>query len=460
MRWNAAANQFVETNRESQVTSHHSVLITHYSSFVNILLLNQCFYPDVVATAQQLTDLAVGLSEEGHRVTVVASDRGYDNPTNSFPRRETWKGIDIIRISSFSLGKASRWRRAANFSSFLFNCSLKLATLPRFDVVVALTSPPLISFLGSLFVRIKGGRFFFWVMDLNPDEAIAAGWLKENSVPARFFDRLLRYSLQKAEKVIALDHFMKARIVGKGVDPDRVAVLPPWAHDNTVHPDEVGRTSFRAREGLTEKFVVMYAGNHSPCHPLDTLLEAALRIRNMVLNSGPDMVFCFVGGGSEQEKVREFAVLHGLDNILCLPYQPFEMLAGSLSAADLHTIVMGDKFVGIVHPSKLYNILSIGSPFLYIGPAESHISEVAARTSDSLGAYSARNGDVETVVGHILNAAAQSAARSRAQASEIASEFSRTNLLPRMIALFRTQPAESEDSAQPKPASYISAARG
>src|ERR687897_807157 len=110
---------------------------------MKFLLLNQCFYPDVMATAQYLTDLAVGLVEEGHDVTVVASNRGYDNPSQRFPRRETWRGIKIIRISSLALGKETRWRRAANFASFLLNCSLRLMLLSRFDVVVGLTSPPL-----------------------------------------------------------------------------------------------------------------------------------------------------------------------------------------------------------------------------------------------------------------------------------------------------------------------------
>jgi glycosyltransferase involved in cell wall biosynthesis len=423
---------------------------------MNVLLLNQCFYPDVVATAQQLTDLALGLIAEGHRVTVVTSDRGYDDPTRSFPRRETWKGIDIIRISSLSTGKKSRWRRAANFGSFLFNCALKLSTLPRFDTVVALTSPPLISLLGSLFVRVKGGKFYFWVMDLNPDEAIAAGWLKENSIPARMLSRLLRYSLLKSEKVIALDHFMKQRIAAKGVNTDRVAVLPPWAHDDTVRFDEEGRTAFRKQHQLTEKFVVMYAGNHSPCHPLDTLLEAALRLSHQEL-SRDSIVFCFVGGGSEQKKVREFAELNNLNNILCLPYQPFEMLSGSLSAADLHAIVMGEKFVGIVHPCKLYNILSVSSPYLYVGPAESHISEIVKRTSDNYGAYSARTGDVEAVVEHILEEAQRSSRRPRGKTPEFANAFSRSNLLPQLIALFQT-PVESEDSAQSETATYVSTA--
>jgi len=423
---------------------------------MKVLLLNQCFYPDVVATAQQLTDLAVGLVEKGHSVTVVTSDRGYDNPAQTFPRRETWKGIEIIRISSVSLGKDSRWRRAANFASFLINCALKLWTLPRFDIVVALTSPPLISFLGAFFVRIKGGRFFFWVMDLNPDEAIAAGWLKENSIPARLLGRILHYSLLRAERVIALDHFMKQRIVDKGLKEDRVVIIPPWADDDTVRFDAEGREAFRKLHNLTEKFVVMYAGNHSPCHPLDTLVEAALLLRE-----SREIIFCFVGGGSEQKKVAEFAARHGLENIRCLPYQPFEMLAGSLSAADLHTIVMGDNFVGIVHPCKIYNILSIGSPFLYIGPSESHISEIARQASRGYGAYPARSGDVNAVAKQIVETASRGLRQSPGPGANVVNEFSRATLLPKLINLFQAPPLAQNNLTEAERATYASsAARG
>jgi hypothetical protein len=119
----------------------------------------------VVATAQHLTDLATGLSARGHEVTVLTGDRGYDDPAKRFPRRERWKEITIIRVPSLSLGKSSRWRRVLSFTSFLLACTLRLLTLKRFDLVVGLTSPPLISFLAALFVKLKGGRFCFWVMD-------------------------------------------------------------------------------------------------------------------------------------------------------------------------------------------------------------------------------------------------------------------------------------------------------
>src|SRR4029077_17850537 len=114
---------------------------------------------------------------------------------------------------------------------------------------------------------------------------------------------------------------------------------------------------FRSHNDLSEKFVVMYAGNHSPCHPLDTLLDAAKTLR-----ARDDIVFCFVGGGSEFSKVEEFARASRLKNILCLPYQPQTELSGVLSAADLHVVIMGEGYQGLVHPCKIYNILTVGSP--------------------------------------------------------------------------------------------------
>jgi hypothetical protein len=292
-------------------------------------------------------------------------------------------------------------------------------------------------------------------MDLNPDEAIAAGWLKADSFAARVLSRLLRYSMINAEKVIALDHFMKRRIVEKGVPDERVVVLPPWAHDDTVRFDPQGRKTFREQHHLEDSFVVMYAGNHSPCHPLNTLIEAARG-----LSKQPEIVFCFVGGGSEQVKVKQFAALHNLANIRCLPYQDFEMLSASLSAADLHVIVMGNEFVGIVHPSKLYNILIVGSPFLYVGPQETHITELAARTKGQFRSYTARHGDVEVVVNSILEEARHPSHEFERRMPQIGTTFLKPTLLPRLIKLLECQvAAETEIPSSSRSTSYVSAAR-
>ncbi len=431
---------------------------------MTFLLLNQTFYPDVMATGQYLTEVAVRLVERGHGVTVVTSRFAYDDPETRFPKAETWRGIRIYRVASTGFGKGAKWRRAADFASFIVACCWRLAWLPRHDTVVALTTPPLISFIGAWLARYWRAAFFYWVMDFNPDEAIAAGWLRPGSLAARLLEWMSRFSLRQARKVIALDRFMRDRIVAKGIAPGKVAVIPPWSHDTEVKFDPEGRERFRKAHGLDGKFVVMYSGNHSPVHPLDTLLAAARQ-----LASDPGIIFCFIGGGTEWRKIKEKAeggkaeilkseTLKSLEqeadsrqqaaavgdfrvsafqgfsfsNLICLPYQPMNQLAGSLSAADLHVVVMGDAMVGLVHPCKIYNIMAVGAPVLYIGPRRSHVAEIlSAATGEEH--YLADHDEVEVVVKQILRARDKAQQSSRQRSPLTHSRFAKESVLPQLI---------------------------
>lgn len=403
---------------------------------MKILLVNQCFYPDVVSSAQHLTDLALELSNAGHEVTVIAARRGYDNPTLRFSKKEIWKGIRILRISSTGFGKKSGLSRAMDFGSFIICCFARMFMLSRFDAVVAMTSPPLISFFAALLAYLRRERFYFWIMDMNPDEAIAAGWLRKNSRAARMLSFLLEYGIRKARNVIVLDRFMKERLLAKGTAESKIKIVPPWSHDQHVFYDAAARESFRAEHGLSDKFVVMYSGNHSPCHPLNTLLKAAFQLAHH-----PEIRFLFIGGGSEFGKAKAFVQNHGLRNVDFLPYQPLERLAETLSSADLHVAVMGNAFAGIVHPCKIYNILSIGCPFLYIGPEESHIGDIIKELGKSGGAYFAKHGEVGKISDIIL-AAQKNALSGKYQAfREFGDRFSAAIQLPRMIEALECSPA-------------------
>jgi glycosyltransferase involved in cell wall biosynthesis len=432
---------------------------------VRFLLLNQTFYPDVVATAQVLKDLAIALAENGHEVTVICGRRAYDDPQKLFPKTEQWKNIRIIRVGSLGLGKGAKWKRAADFASFFGTAIFKTLMLPRHDAVIALTSPPLISALGAWLAKRWRARFFYWVMDLNPDEAIAAGWLRANSFTARMLDKISRYSLRGSEKVIVLDRFMRERIEAKGIPAEKIATIPPWSHDDEVQFHSAGRDAFRERHGLKGKFVVMYSGNHSPCHPLDTLLSAAKLLGStgappVTFGASPkdasltsqhstcDIVFCFVGGGSEWRKIQEThnaqpSTLNS--NILCLPYQPLNELSGSLSAADLHVVVMGEPFVGTIHPCKIYNILNIGAPVLYIGPRAAHVPEIFdAESSEHF--FPAPHGDAEAVAGQIRRAQQQQAKLPVRELQEIGRAFSKSKWLPQLVRLLE---GKSRDAAEP-----------
>ena len=395
---------------------------------LRILLLNQCFHPDHVSSSQHLTDLALGLVAAGHDVTAIAASRGYDNPALRYPVEEEWNGIHIRRIWTPGLGKKAKWRRFVDFAVFWMNATLLLILQRRSDVTVCLTSPPLISSLGTVIAGLKGGETVPWVMDLNPDEAVAAGWLKAGGLPERIMSALQTWSFHRAARIVALDKFMAARLEAKGVPANVVHVDAPWSHDAAVQYDKAARDAFRAQHGVSDKFVVMYSGNHSPCHPLDGLLAAAQSLASM-----EHIHFMFIGGGSEFTKVKAFKAQNNLTNITCLPYQPLDQLSGSLSSADLHVVVMGPPFVGIVHPCKIYNILSLGLPFLGICPEECHLAELAARIEDKRYSSTAANGDAAAITAMVNAAAERGPQMPSTELQQLAAEFSMAVLRPRLV---------------------------
>jgi glycosyltransferase involved in cell wall biosynthesis len=206
-------------------------------------------------------------------------------------------------------------------------------------------------------------------------------------------DWMNRRLLRRAHTIIALDEPMARRLKAKSNDNGHVVVIPPWGAvtADSFSPLSVGK-KFRAAHGLEDKFVVMYSGNHSFVHPLDTIIETARRMRE-----DERFVFVFVGGGHGKEIVEKA----GLSNVRSVTYQSREALADSLGAANLHVVTMGDAMLGIVHPSKIYGILAAQRPVLYVGPLNSHV-DIIVREHD-LG-WSVRHGDADNAVRAVLAA--------------------------------------------------------
>jgi len=341
---------------------------------MRICLLNQTFFPETQATAQQLTDLAQYLVAQGHEIWVISDRNGYEDRRKRLPAAETHEGIRIVRVASTRFGRGSFWLRAIDGLSFQFSVFLKLFALPTPDLLVSFTSPPLIGVVAGLYCRLAGVRLIQWLMDVNPAAAVAVGYLHPRARVTRLLEWAFERSLSVSRKIVVLDRWMQRRVEAMGVPPERMVVVPPWPahdHDEDLGADPAGARRFRARHGLEGKFVVLFSGNHSIVHPLDTVLAAALAMRG-----DPSVVFLFIGGGLRVEEVRAFREHHGLENITQLPPQRREGLGESLASADLHVVVMGEAVNGLVHTSKVYGILATGLPFVAVGPRDSHLGDL------------------------------------------------------------------------------------
>jgi len=364
----------------------------------NILLISQVYPPDPAAVGQYLAEAADVLTARGWQLTVLTADRGYDDPSQRFARREDKTGLAIRRLRWSSFGKRSILVRLCGMTSFLVQALGRGLAARNLRAVLVSTSPPMAGAVAWIVATLRRVPLVYWVMDINPDQAIASGRARRGSLVVRVFDWANARVLRRAATCIVLDRFMAGRLTGKGVALRRLAVIPPWPLEVlTAAPKPGGENSFRRRHGLEGKFVVMYSGNHSLVHPLDTLLAAAHGLKN-----DARFVFALVGGGVAKAPF-ETALRSGmLRNLLLLPYQPIAELSESLSAADIHVVSMGDAMVGCVHPCKFYGALAVGRPVLLLGPAECHVTEIFARIDCG---WRTVHGDVDGLVGLLLRLA-------------------------------------------------------
>ncbi|MEC8817764.1 MAG: glycosyltransferase, partial [Planctomycetota bacterium] len=118
--------------------------------------------------------------------------------------------------------------------------------------------------------------------------------------------------------------------------------------------------------------VVMYSGNFGLGHDVDTFLNAALALKD------DDRIrFAFIGGGKKKGIVEAFISEHGLErNCILEPFQPRSKLDELLSAGDVHLISLLDGIQGVMIPCKLFGILAVGRPALFIGNPASEVSRV------------------------------------------------------------------------------------
>lgn len=392
-----------------------------------LLIISQVYAPDPAAVGQHITDVAEEMTRRGWRVVVYTSDRGYDDPSQRYLRRERRNGVDVRRLPLSSFGKRSIAIRLMAQSFFMLEATFLGLLTRRLSVVLVSTSPPFAGMGGSLISFIRRVPLVWWVMDLNPDQMIAAGKLSSRSLAARFLDWMNRVTLARSRSVVVLDRYMRDRVLAKRDVDEKLHVVPPWAPEEAGRKQPTQPNAFRARHNLNDSFVVMYSGNHALQHPLDTLLAAAEQMQG-----DKSVRFVFVGGGAGKAIVEK-RIAAGASNLVSLPFQPLEAIGDSLSAADVHVVSMGDEVVGIVHPCKIYGAMAIGRPILFFGPQRSHGGDILA--GGAFGKVVA-HGDVAAAVAAIKefqSMGRESLVKAGQMAAQTADQsFSRSDLLARV----------------------------
>ena len=364
---------------------------------MKIILITQVFYPDTVSVSQHLWDLAEELKNNGNDVTVYSSQYAYEDKNTKYARFEVVDGISIHRINQSKFGKAKSFFRIIDFFTFTVNIAFKLLFVKKekYDLIIGTTVPPMLSFIGIFISKWKSIPFYYWIMDLQPELSIASGLIKKKSIAAHFFSFIGNYSIKNAKKIISLDRFMTNYLINKGAKIEDIATIPVWPVLDRLYEGTRMDNPFRIETHFGDKIVIMYSGNHAYVHPLDALLQAAKELKN-----DNRFLFVFVGGGVRKKDVSLFKVENNLDNIIQLPFQPRENIHNSLGSSDIQVVIMGENQVGFTHPNKIYGALYVGKPILYIGPKESHVTDLISK---SIGNILVEHHDNKKIVKELID---------------------------------------------------------
>ena len=338
---------------------------------MKVLIINQYFYPDIAATAQLITNLAEDLVARNLQITVLTSRSNYLGGQLKVDNHGTSFDANIIRVRCTSYGRRSLFGRFLDYISFYFLVLVRSLALPKHDVVLVLTTPPLLSFVGLILKIVKGSKYVCLVEDLYPDTAVALGLLAEKSLSVRVVNSISNKVYVKADSVIAISKSMKDRLVNQGAPEENVVVVDNWADKEQIYPIPKADNWFAEEHGLCESFTVEYSGNMGLAHDFDTILKGTFQLRDR-----NDIKFLFVGDGVQKDYILNFKNKHDLNNVIYLPYQDRADLAYSISAGDVGLISLKRSLEGCIVPCKLYGIMAAARPVIFVGGSDSDIAEI------------------------------------------------------------------------------------
>jgi len=367
--------------------------VPKHTPIKTLLILSQVYPPDPTSVGQHIADVAGAMAKRGYRVIVLTANRGYNDPSVKYESKELRDGVNVRRLPLSSFGKRSIVLRLLGQGSFLIQCIVRGLFVGRLSCLLVSTSPPMCSAAALLIAAVRRRPVTYWMMDINPDQMIEMGWIKPSSPIVKIFNWFNRRILRRSTGIVALDRFMAERVLRKADVKDKLTVMPPWPHEGHLEVVAHADNPFRKAHGLDGKFVIMYSGNHSVCTPLRTVLDAALQLQD-----DPRLVFMFIGDGTGKREVDDTIAEHQPNNIRSLPYQPLAQIKYSLSAADVHLVVVGPSEVGVRHPCKIYGAMALGRPILLLGPDPCHASDLV--DENDLG-WHIQHGDVDAAISAI-----------------------------------------------------------
>lgn len=350
---------------------------------MRLLVVTLMYLPDGGAGAPLYGMLCEGMARRGHEVTVIAAVPHYPSGRVPPAYRGKWlqrtreNGVDVVRVRVPSLDRSDLKQRLLQFLGYQLGAVLA-GRKQDFDVAL-FANPALEVGLPFAFLSRLGRKpAVFSVHDVYPDVGITLGIFRHPAVVAAV-GALERFCLQRSRYVRVLSESFIRPLGALGVPAAKIHLIYDWVDTELIRP--LPRDNGFAREqGLSDNFVVLYAGNLGFSQGLEQVLLAA-----QLLQEQREIKFVLVGEGAGKESLMRQAARLALANVQFVPFQPRSRLPEVLATADVSLVPL-QKNVGLASlPSKSFSILASGRPLIAGVDEASDTRRLVERSGGGLG---------------------------------------------------------------------------
>lgn len=330
---------------------------------VHVAVFTPQYFPDYGPSVPIYTSLCEDLIKFGYEVSVITSFPHNDNNNRKHSYRknivfkEEINGVKVIRTFVYRVPKNSRWRRLIYHGSQNLFFTLASFGMNEIDVIIA-DAPTLWSGLPLLIKAILAHVPYIYVVhDIFPDVLHQLGMVPNESL-INTIGRIEKFYYQNAAKISVLSQGFKDNLISKGIEENKLEIIPACVDINSLKPLSK-HNKIREKWDLTEKFVVLYAGNFGFTQGIDQILDAA-----SILKSYNEIIFLLVGDGAEKNHLQHKIETGYSNNVRMYPFLPQEDVPYLYACSDVCLVTLKKNIAVESVPSKTYTIMASGRPII------------------------------------------------------------------------------------------------
>lgn len=330
---------------------------------MRILIVSQYFWPETFI----INDLAVELTTIGHEVTIATGKPNYPSGTIAEGYQangcqyEVYAGsIRVVRVPLRPRGSGTATELARNYLSFVRSATWHLPRLLRhesFDIVFVFAVSPITAAIPAIVMKIlKRAHLAIWIQDLWPDSLEATGFVR-NRLALRSVGAMVRLIYGAADTLLVQSNAF-VRPIARLAAVSKIVFYPNFAPRRRLQPTSL---SSRRQALMQGGFTVVFAGNLGKAQDLDTIIDAAARLRTLA----PHVRFILAGDGSETNRIGRELRERGLDNVYVIGWVEATEIDDLFARADALLVTLGRTVaLEATIPSKIPAYMQAGKPIL------------------------------------------------------------------------------------------------